>query len=475
MFKDTYKQKFDAIQPDPILRQAIEERMSEMQYGNERRRTHTGTSRRMIAVLAAVLALMLAATAYAVVRGNLLRTKLEEQGDETIAAQVRDVHAADAADGFGFTIDEVVWEDDKIFLSYQVSVPDDGNNYLYGIYVPELNGERMDYGTGGYFDEFEWTTSNVYAIGGEFENTVDGLLQELIADAECKERTDNSLYLRVAFFKTDRPIVGVADRDTYIGMTDYAARGGISPKFPDANTLYYVDFSSDVPPSIMLTDYPEVAALFPKQPDVGFGKEQIEIDSAELTMTPEKLTSTGIAEIAAVRELTIPLNPSETQDTIYNDVRERIFDMDGYTIEIADFHMNHFEASCTLFIRKNGEWGETDEPLARSYELLQSNGSELSTEASTVRMSNFAHDPSGEKIWYASNDVRGFIALDGVTELLLTPVIIEANDDKTIRSTEYLLDKAISITPIYNPNRDESVLLNGQRAMDYGGMWFVEP
>ena len=31
MFKDTYKAKFDAIHPDPKLRQAIEERMNEMQ------------------------------------------------------------------------------------------------------------------------------------------------------------------------------------------------------------------------------------------------------------------------------------------------------------------------------------------------------------------------------------------------------------------------------------------------------------
>ena len=445
-----------------------------MRYENKRQ-TRSGMNRRMIAALVALLTLMLAASAFAVVRGNLLRTKLAEQSDDTIAAQVQDVHVSDAADDFSFTIDEVVWEDDKIFLSYQVSVPDDGSIYLCGIYVPELNGERMGFGTGGYFDEFELPTSNVYAMGGEFSTTIHGLLQELIANPALKERTDNMLHLRVAFFKTDRPIVGVVDWDAYIGLTDYAEGTGAGGKFPNANTLYYVDFGSDVPPNITLSDYPEVVALFPKQPDLGFGGDQIEIDPAELTMTPEKLASTGVAEIAAEREITIPLNLSETQETIYNDVAKRTFEMDGYTVEIADFHMNHFEASCTLFIRKDGEWDEVNDPLAQNYELLRLDGSALSTEAAGMSMCDFAHDPEGERIWYASCETRGFIALNGMTELKLVPKINEVDDQGILLSTEYLMDKAISIAPIYNPDRNEATLLTGFKASDYKGMWFVSP
>ena len=466
-----------------------------MRYENKRQ-AHSGVNRRMIAVLVALLMVMLAATAFAVVRGNLLRARLEAQGDETIAAQVQNVHVSDVANEFGFTIDEVVWENDKIFLSYQVSVPDDGNSYLYGIYVPELNGEPMSYGSGSFFNAE--SMPQVYALGNEFPCDANKILQELIADPALKDSTDNTLHIQVDFYRTNRPIRYIAYDELFAMTTErnlsLGNRGWFDRVLDNSEVLYYWDEGADIIPSISLGFYPEVEDMFarkinalsaPQESSEFFsfggnsGDEVMPFEESieARILSAEEFASTGIAEFVTERDVTIPLNVSETQDTIYNDVAEHVYEMDEYTIEIADFSLTHFEANYRLLIRKDGAWAENeeDEPLMRNYELLRKDGSCLSEESGGMEMHGYAHDPDGEQILYVSIENRGFFALDGITELMLAPVIYNVNEEGSLVQTQYLLNEAISITPIYNPDRNEATLLTGHEAANYGGMWFVGP
>ncbi len=486
--KDAYRRRFDAVQPDPNLRRRIEERMeAEMRNENhEKRRAPLRMSRRLAVALAAALILALTATAVAVVRGNLLRTKLEEQGDETIAAQVQDVHVADAGDGFGFTVDEVVWEDDQIYVSFAVSVPDDGESYLYGIYVPELNGRRMDFGADGYLDEMFWENSIAYPIGGKFEAATSGMLKELHADPALKERTDNALRLRVAFFRANRPIEGVADWDAYVAKTGWVDGSNKPMRLPNSDVLYYQE--DDAQPSVILSDLPEVAALFPEFSEYGIEVTPEFNESSvppELAFTAEDIASTGLVELVAERELTVPLDSSGAQDTVYNDLVQHEYPMDGYTVVITDFHLTHFVAKYKGYIRKDGDLivrrdehrgyirkdgdgnliicddeasGDPleDEPIARYYELLRPDGSPLAGEEDfTMYGRDLTSDEEDREIIAIDGELRGVIPLDDLPQLLLAPVEYETAEDGEILSKNYLLDEALTLEPIHNPDKPE--------------------
>ena len=481
-FKNEYRCRFDAVRPDPDLRRRIEERM-EAEMRNEKyvkRRAPLRMSRRLAVALAAALILALAATAVAVVQGNLLRTKLEEQGDESIAARVQDVHVADAGDGFGFTVDEVVWEDDQLYASYAVSVPDDGESYLYGIYVPELNGQRMEYSMTVYMDAMRGGTSRAYPIGGKFETAASGMLKELYADPALKERTDNALRLRVAFFRANRPIEGVADWDAYLAKMGWVEGSNKPLRLPNSDVLYYQE--DDAQPCVFLDHLPEVAALFPELPESGWVTLS---DDTDMTLTAEDIASTGLVELVAERELTVPLDSSGAQDTVYNDLAQHEYPMDGYTVVITDFHLTHFVAKYKGYIRKDGDLivrrdenrgyirkdgdgnlivcddeasGDPleDEPIARYYELLRPDGSPLAGEEDfTMYGCDLTSDEEGREIIAMDGEVRGVIPLDDLPQLLLAPVEYETAPDGEILSKNYLLDEALTLEPIHNPDKSE--------------------
>lgn len=459
MFKDTYKEKFDAIHPDPMLRQVIEERMNDMKYGNERRYIHTNLSRRMVAVLAALLVLMLTATAVAVVRGNLLRSKLEEQGDATIAAQVQDVHVSDAAEEFSFTVDEVVWEDDQLWVSYTVSVPDDGNTYLYGISGPMLNGEKLDYKALGYFDEAWPVGGTVYAAGGDYPATVSDVLKEIKVDPAQKESADNRLELEVHFFRTDREIREIESdaleemmvRKNHVWQGDFEEQYDV---LESSDVLYYYNrgLERDAAPAFYLGCYPEVYALhiakmkaLPEfEPETGIdalGWEYTDWSAYRqameetYVMTPEEFSDTGIAELAAERALTIPLNAANAEDIVYNDLAEHRFEMEGYTVEIENFYLSHFAARFAGTVL-------SDELPERSYILLRKDGSALGEDLSYflgVSRSGHGMDIDGE--------IRGIFSLEDVDELLLVPIAEHEEGSDPV----YAMEEAIRIHPIYNP------------------------
>ena len=118
-------------------------------------------------LIAAIVFALTAATALAAVLGHhALKDALNASGLEDVAEQVTDIQATDASDGFCLTLDEAVWEGEKMYLSCTVAVPEDGNTYLYSLMLPTLNGGHASSNLAIYFDQPFGPF--VYPIGGAF-------------------------------------------------------------------------------------------------------------------------------------------------------------------------------------------------------------------------------------------------------------------------------------------------------------------
>ena len=105
--------------------------------------------RRTALLVAAILALLAIGAVAAVIGNNQLKQELTDAGATDMAGRVQDIHLADAGNGFKFTIDEAVWEGDDLYVSYILSVPEDGNTYLVGLLAPRINGRPAEYRVGG--------------------------------------------------------------------------------------------------------------------------------------------------------------------------------------------------------------------------------------------------------------------------------------------------------------------------------------
>ena len=459
-FKNEYRRRFDAVRPDPDLRRRIEERM-EAEMRNEKyvkRRAPLRMSRRLAVALAAALILALAATAVAVVQGNALRDKFAEMGDTTIEAQVRDVHVSDADEDFGFTIDEAVWEGDVLAVSCALRVPDDGNTYLCGVYAPTLNGEVLDEHWGSLPANCEGFT-DAFVAGGGYPTSFPLLLQ-LEVDADLKAREDNQFSMKACFLRTEGSVEW--DKVAGTGDADYA----------DVDVLRYRSANTSEEgenPLIWFESYEAYRVL--QQPELT--PEAEEVDGLEnfgrpdpqlKELPPEAVVTAGLAEeVCAERELTIPLNLSGTGETIYNDVAEHNFRMDGYSVEITEFRLDHFGLYCKAVIRPDdwqdmdlGDWDDAEleksNPLYRFYRLLTKDGEELG-EASGGMMVGPARDASGDNVVgiEVTDEEYGAIPLNGGEELLFAP---ETGFDG--ENFSYALDEAIVLKPIYKPAKPES-------------------
>ena len=100
---------------------------------------HTNVYRKTVLLVAAVTALLLMATAVAVVSGHSgFKSRLESEGIDEVAGLVQEAHvsaAPEADDGFEFSIDELLWEDDDLYISHSISVPEDGA-YMVAMTTP---------------------------------------------------------------------------------------------------------------------------------------------------------------------------------------------------------------------------------------------------------------------------------------------------------------------------------------------------
>ena len=185
-----------------------------------------------IALIAALIAILATtAVAVAVVLGNArFKQALTDSGADEVAALVQEVHVpatGDEADGFRLSIDEIIWEDDKLYFTYTASVPDDGNRYLLALYTPLLDGEPMVFQATGWESSafFDDRFQTVIPLGGAQLATCGQLLTFKVNPA-LRQKAANVLFLRADFFRTD---IDFTDNKSGFESRERIA-GNISPR-----------------------------------------------------------------------------------------------------------------------------------------------------------------------------------------------------------------------------------------------------
>jgi len=391
---------------------------------------------KMIVAIAAILVMVIAASAVAVMQGDLLRTHMNESGGEQLAVRVQDVHVSDAAGGFSFTIDEILLQDEKLYASYNVTVPDDGKVYLFSPTQIKLNGEAVNRDFGVDAEYFV----NMFALGGEYGNSVSKIMQMFVPE-ELVKADNNQFNCKCLFMEAEKPLVKVDQEDYEALFTEENADGNENQLMENADVLYYTDTSADgdVVPSIYMHFYPEVRAVMDDNQYV----------------TAEALESIGIAKRMDMREISITIPDSEAQTLVFNDVAQRIFEMDGYSIEITELNLSHFNMSFAALIRKEngeiGKWSE-NEPYAQFYFLCNADGSDLGTsEGWSMGGGEVELLDNGERVYRVDGYGHGIYPVDYIDELYLAPGFYDANSV----FTGYDMSRAIRLEPIYNPDRPQ--------------------
>ena len=292
--------------------------------------------RKSIVLAAAILAALLALTAVAAVMGNtIFKDELKERGAAEVADLVQEVHrTAEDADGtdFSFSVDELIWEDSDLYVSYSLTVPQEGR-YMVVMEAPVLNGEKLACdakgfsGTGCFFDPDEFGCQAVLLLGGQHPRSC-GELWTLKADPQYRSRTDNGLFFRAVLLKTDLDMPGA-------GVWD---EGALTP--PDAFS-FSGNWRSEVSEEYLHQLGEDQAA---RLDDVAaaFGPDGV--------LTLDELISTGCAEYVAERTIDLTLDASALPQALYNDVAEHDFDVKGVHLHVDRFRMTHLgvELNCTV-------------------------------------------------------------------------------------------------------------------------------
>lgn len=386
--------------------------------------------RKMIVAIAAILIMLIAASAVAVVQGNALRTQLGEAGGEKLAAQVQDVHASDAENGFSFTIDEILWRDEKMYVSYTAAVPEDGNVYLFSPVQIELDGEQLVnfYGIDSEF------FNRMFAVGGEYGASVSQIMQLEVPEELSGEHLFSSKCL---FMQTDKKLSKIEIEELAALCTEPDADGNENQMMKNADTLYYYDTTEkgDPAPVIWLHYYPEVRTVMDEHDRV----------------TAEALESAGIAKYADMREICVPICKTEGGDIRFNDAAQRIFDMGSFSIEVTKLEISQFNTSFKAFIRKEGgvsdEWTE-DEPYGQFYSLCKADGSDLGIHDWTIGEGGAILTESGEKVYRIAENSEGIYPLEDLTEVYLAPSIFDENGVFVQRD----MTRAVRLEPVFNPD-----------------------
>lgn len=402
----------------------------------EREMNHTRVHRIRWIALAAALLMLILGTAAAIVQGNVLRAKMDAAGGETLAAQVQDVHVSDINNGFGFTIEEVLREGEKLLVSYTASVPEDGNIYLFSPYALTLNDRRI-------FCDMTLDTeffSTMYALGGEYGSSVTQVMQ-LSLDQSALSVEENIFSSSCVFMEARRPLKKTDAEGFYKLITEPDQNGIENQLMKNADTLYYFDTSAagDPVPVLYLFHYPELRKIFAeKGTDV---------------LTVSDLESAGIAKHAESCEVRIPLGGVDCDVPQLNDAVQHISFMDGCSVEIKELSISHFDAGFRAIIRREDGaftgWTE-EEPFGRYYELCNPDGSDFGTVDYYLGSADVLADENGELVYCVEGSYGGIFPIDGLNEICLAPAVYDENGIFSHRD----MSRAIHIQPFRNPAMD---------------------
>lgn len=396
-------------------------------------------SRRMVILAVAAMIFIFAATAVAVVQGDALKSKMTTSGGKELASQVQDVHVMDGDGDFSFTIDEVLWQGENMYFSYTVTVPDDGNTYLYSLDQLNLGTEPL---WSGYGLNSEFFVS-VYAAGGEFDTEVTDVVR-MYMKPELQDIPEKTFEVQCVFMQANRPIQKL-DRDAYNALfTEPDFEGNENQMMKSTDTLYYTDVSinGDPAPVLQLHGYPEIRSI---------------LDANDERLSSEDIEATGIARQVDRLKISIPVQETGADAAVFNDVSQRIYSMDGYTIEITKLNIDSFNAEFEAVIRKAegeielGEW-TGNEPYAQFYALCKADGSEIGDLDSTMS-SGYPMQKEDETVYIVDGHSTGLFKMKELTEIYLASELFNENG-------EYVgldMKRAIKLNPVYNPDLPDHI------------------
>ena len=415
-----------------------------MRRNNNYRKLNVALTAALIAILATT------AVAVAVVLGNArFKQALTDGGADEVAALVQEVHVpatGDEADGFALSIDEIIWEDDKLYFTYTASVPEDGNRYLMALYTPLLNGEPMVfYATGweasAFFDDRFQT---VIPLGGVQPATCGQLLTFKVNPA-LRQRASNALFLRADFFKTD------------IDLTNN--QSGFESQFKGVVPTVVLTFDESDRFGESFDSYAERLELSTEETEALHSI--VDAAGEDGILTPEELSGVEGIEYATRRETRMAVDASKLKQTVYDGVEETAFEVNGCELTVEDFHMTHLGASFQL--RVTAPTGMNEEEGMRlassvafpgqvnehgyTWSLLRPDGSELALDERWEGGAGYQPLPDGTASYGLSYDSDGIIPLDGLEKVILMPrrLAYDENDNKTF---DYMKDWAVELTPI---------------------------
>lgn len=388
--------------------------------------------------IAAVLLLLTLGVAAALVQSNVLRTKMNDAGVEALSAQVQEVHVTDTEKGFSFTIEEVLREGEKLLVSYTASVPEDGKTYLFSPYRLMLNDRRISCDMTLDTEFF----STMYALGGEYGSSVTQIMQ-LSLDNRTLGVEQNLFSCQCVFMEALRPLEKKDAQDFHALVTEPDMNGIENQLMQNADTLYYFDTSvaGDPVPVVYLFHYPELRHVF--------------AEKTENVLDVFDLERTGIAKHAATCEAVLPIGGLEREVPQLNDVTQRVYFMDGYSVEIRELSISHFTAGFKMIIRREDGafegWSE-EEPFGRYYELCNPDGTDFGTVDYYLGSADVLELEAGERVYCVEGSYGGVFPIDGLNEICLAPAACDENDIFTHRD----MDRAIRLMPFSNSGHADS-------------------
>ena len=433
--------------PFPPTPKGFHDRVEQTLGGLEERKMKHTNHKLTVTLAAALIILATAAAAMAVVLGNArFKRALTAGGADDVAALVQEVHvpaAGDGTEGFGLSIDEILWEDDLLYFSYTASVPEDGGRYLLALYAPLMNGEAMCFNLTGWERSafFDDRVQQVIPLGGTRPASCGQLLTFRVG-AALRENAANALFMRADFFRTDTDFTGDVN--------------GFESAFKGAVPTVCLTFD----PTESLKEYAERLAL----PAAETAALQSIADAAgtDGILTPGELSDVRGIEYAARREARMVMDAAMLQQTVYDGVEETEFEVNGCKVSVEDFHMTHLgagfrlrvtapdglsEAEGTRLACEVASPGENSRQDGYQWSLFRPDGSELALDQGMEGGAGFQPLPDGTPSYVVSYEIDGIIPLDGLDKVVLMPYNIRYDDhDRPV--FDYLEDWAIELTPV---------------------------
>ena len=412
-----------------------------LQALEEREMNRTCMRRKLILLIAAILAALLAVTAVAAIRGNSnFKARLEDEGAGEVAGLVQEPHAAapGAEEGFAFSIDEILWEDANLYVSYSLSVPE-GGNYMVAMYAPTLNGEKLAYDAKGFtmpkfFDLVGDAQYPAVLLLGGGHKTSCNELWTLRVDPQLRERKDNQLRFRAVLLRTDVNLPADGDWTDLLDPPEY---------------FFFAKNWRDETDEEAMGDFNAGAQALLDAVDAAWDDEN--------GLTLDALLGTGYAEYVDQRVVNMTLDASGLEQVLYNDVAERDFDVDGLHIHIDSFRMTHLGVRIVYTASVPGASGEDRQAIDRLNDFVDSHwhfgapdGGALGYSLGGSGGGGWSPLADGTPAYRLSCTENVILPLTGLEQIAFAPLTWRDDAQGNPLPPEYDMDRAILLTPVYS-------------------------